>query len=725
MPTARMRKQACSAVVALLAAAASTTAGAAPRVILISLDGARPDLVNNYLDGGVLDLGKGLGILRSKGSTATRNLPATPSVTAVNHIAIATGSTAVNNNIPANVFHPVAGTIGTTVSGFGAAIGGYRISPLGPSPSPTAEPLWVQLRAHGKTVVTATWPGGDGANSTVGSTIVQHGSGPIRTVDYTVPFGAFGGLGAQGFTLNADSFTAASPPLVDQLAAKGRTSFSPVRVTSSAVETIFCAPTGTGNCGATNAQGRSIQYDITIAALDTTDDGSANYDTLVFFDARVGILPGPFALPATGPACVKLGGPSGKFHFDGSANRVGTAFFVSALAPDLSTVRFGRYSASHIPRNAPVIASVDDINDNVGFWAPQPDFRIPQRISTGFATFPELELEAIYEDQVKTFVAYQTGIALRAIERNPDADLVMIYIEQPDGSGHQFTLTHPLQPTDIANPGSILAGQDAAKIARYDSYLEFAYQQADSAVQAIIDATGLDSTGTPRSNVIVVSDHGMAPFHTAVNLQNLLANAGISASDVIIKSTGPAAHVYVRLEGRESNGTVSAANYQALVDRIAAALSGTRDPNETYNPTGTNLFTDVFTRPATCAGRAPGFCTSTDVGQDSGDVVALMAEGYNFDGTQSPAVARQGDPVSAPGTRVFSLPSFYGAHGHRSSLPSMSASFFAAGPNIKPGITLPIVNNIDIAPTILQILGVTPAPTVNGKSLGGAAGILR
>jgi len=55
----------------------------------------------------------------------------------------------------------------------------------------------------------------------------------------------------------------------------------------------------------------------------------------------------------------------------------------------------------------------------------------------------------------------------------------------------------------------------------------------------------------------------------------------------------------------------------------------------------------------------------------------------------------------------------------------MSASFFAAGPNIKPGITLPIVNNIDIAPTILEILGVTPAPTVNGTSLGGVSGILR
>jgi hypothetical protein len=84
---------------------------------------------------------------------------------------------------------------------------------------------------------------------------------------------------------------------------------------------------------------------------------------------------------------------------------------------------------------------VDDINKNVGFWAPQPDFRIPERLSPGFLSFPDLELEAIYEDQVRTFTDYQTRLGVHAIERNPNADLVMIYFEQPDGSGHQFTLT--------------------------------------------------------------------------------------------------------------------------------------------------------------------------------------------------------------------------------------------------------------------------------------------
>ena len=45
-------------------------------------------------------------------------------------------------------------------------------------------------------------------------------------------------------------------------------------------------------------------------------------------------------------------------------------------------------------------------------------------------------------------------------------------------------------------------------INRFATYLKYAYQQANAAVQAIIKAVGVDAQGRPRSNVIVVSDHG-------------------------------------------------------------------------------------------------------------------------------------------------------------------------------------------------------------------------
>ena len=77
-----------------------------PQVVIISLDGAKPELVEGYLKSGTLDRKTGLGRLKKHGVVARQNITVTPSVTAVAHIAIATGSTAAHNDIPANTFHP-------------------------------------------------------------------------------------------------------------------------------------------------------------------------------------------------------------------------------------------------------------------------------------------------------------------------------------------------------------------------------------------------------------------------------------------------------------------------------------------------------------------------------------------------------------------------------------------------------------------------------------------
>ena len=61
-----------------------------PRVILISLDGAKPDLIEGYLRTGVLEKRTGLGRLMKYGVVAEQNVTAIPSLTAVSHIAIAT-----------------------------------------------------------------------------------------------------------------------------------------------------------------------------------------------------------------------------------------------------------------------------------------------------------------------------------------------------------------------------------------------------------------------------------------------------------------------------------------------------------------------------------------------------------------------------------------------------------------------------------------------------------
>ena len=671
-----------------------------PQVVLISLDGAKPDFIQRFIAEGVLPHDGGLARLSRHGAMAVQNVTASPSLTAVSHIAIATGSTSVHNDIPSNTFQAVAGTISSSLSGFAAPIGGYRESPLGPSPQPTALPLWVQLRQQGKKVVTATWPGGDGADISINGAVVQPAQ-PIRTTDYTVPFGAFGGLSAQGFSLSQADF-APDAAVVAALQLAGHHSFSPVLATSVPIETFSCSSAQTATC-TSNAATFDLKYAIRVAALDTTNDNKVNYDTLVFFDAARGITAGPFAAPSTGPAYAKFGDESAPFFFEGSGAKVGAAYFVSALAPDLSVVRFARYGANFIPRNTPVLADVDDINNNIGFWRPQADFRITERLSAGFTNFPDVEIETMFEDMVKTFVRYQADIAVRAIRNHPDADLVMAYIEQPDGSEHQFLLTDRRQGTNPTDPNSIGANQDPAKVARYASYIRFAYQTADKAVKRIADAAGKDS------NVIVVSDHGFAPFHTSVSMTNILRNAGVDTSKLAIRTSGPAANIYVNLQNRESGGTVDPATYNALVTQITNAVKNAVDPNPKFNFSlaGWRIFTVVETRPLQCDA-GTGQCTSKTIGQDFGDVFALMAPGYNFDGVQNPGVARSGDAPFNAATTALSMPNFYGAHGHDPELPVMSATFIGAGPQIRHGAIIPRMRNVDVAPTIMQLLGVRP-----------------
>jgi predicted AlkP superfamily pyrophosphatase or phosphodiesterase len=691
----------------------------APKVVLISLDGATDSIVDKYLANGVLDSKTGLGLLKAKGVAAKDNETITPSITAPSHIAIATGSTAVNNDINANSFSLVSNPFTVNTSGFAAPIGGYAyqfgIDPA-ESINPTATPIWTTLQAAGKKVVAATFPGADGVNilsATANRPILDKKED--RTVSYTVPFGAFGGIGGTGFSLTAADFSLSNTQAVTGLTALGKTSFSTVKVAK--LESI-AATALTG--------GSSQSYDMQVAAIDTTDDKVTNYDTLVVFDANVGIK-GATALPSTGSAFIKASDRiSSKFFFDGSNNKVGTAFYATTLAGDLSTVNIARYSGAYIPRPAEspgVIANVDDINNNIGNWAPQADFRFPERINAGLTKFSDAELEAIYADQVKTFVDYQTKVLLRSIQQNPNADLVLGYIEQPDGSEHQFLLTDPRQATDFTDPNSIGAGQDAAKVARYAKYVETAYQAANTAVQKVIEAVGTDPNGKPNSNIIVTSDHGFSPFHTAVSVNNLLKNAGFDSNKVRAVVSGPAVNIYINLKGREAAVAgvtqVEVAEYLTLQKQVLDVLKGFVDtnPNYTNGAASVGVFDKIYNRdvPANATVNDVINARGAFIGQDTGDVFAILKTGYNFDGTQSTPVIRKGDTATAA-TAVLSVPNFYGAHGYDPTLPDMKAIFYAAGPDIRQA-QLGSVRNIDIAPTIEKILNVTPASTVDGKAL--------
>jgi predicted AlkP superfamily pyrophosphatase or phosphodiesterase len=52
-----------------------------------------------------------------------------------------------------------------------------------------------------------------------------------------------------------------------------------------------------------------------------------------------------------------------------------------------------------------------------------------------------------------------------------------------------------------------------------------------------------------------------------------------------------------------------------------------------------------------------------------------------------------------------------GKHGYDNALPDMRATFIAAGPAFRPGVVLPVFDNVDVYPLLMRLLGLAPLPS--------------
>ena len=160
LPPASSRSASDSAATAASPAVAESAAGstspaapsAAPaspkprRVLLLSLDGAAVDTLMALDRDGALGAG-GFSRFLGAGEVA-RLVPVNPTLTAPNHVSLATGRVAGDTGIVANSFHPAGAPWPRAVSGFDAPI--------------AAETLWEAARRQGRRVGIVTWPGADG-----------------------------------------------------------------------------------------------------------------------------------------------------------------------------------------------------------------------------------------------------------------------------------------------------------------------------------------------------------------------------------------------------------------------------------------------------------------------------------------------------------------------------------------------------------------------------------
>jgi predicted AlkP superfamily pyrophosphatase or phosphodiesterase len=189
-----------------------------------------------------------------------------------------------------------------------------------------------------------------------------------------------------------------------------------------------------------------------------------------------------------------------------------------------------------------------------------------------------------------------------------------------------------------------------------------------------------------KSALFVVSDHGFAPYEKFIRPNVVLAELGLVTVDDKDKVTdrkawcvaqGGSAFVYVLDGPRRTELTAQLRQKLAALEGVSAVV----EPDD-YERLG---------------------LPSPESNPESPHLVLLTGPGYSFaESLARPAVADAGGHK--------------GSHGHDPAPAYMHATFIAAGAGIKPGVKLQVIRNVDVAPTIAQLMGLS-MPDVDGRVL--------
>jgi predicted AlkP superfamily pyrophosphatase or phosphodiesterase len=210
--------------------------------------------------------------------------------------------------------------------------------------------------------------------------------------------------------------------------------------------------------------------------------------------------------------------------------------------------------------------------------------------------------------------------------------------------------------------------------------LALADRQVGDVLQAVTDS-GMAN----RIAVIVAADHGFARTTRSTNPNVRLRAAGLIRApapdrveyDAQALAEGGVAFVYVPARREKPE----------LVTRAREALATLEGVERVIGP---EEFASLGLPLPDGSPQAP-------------DLLLAAKDGYSF------GTATTGDEVT-----VFSEPR--GAHGYLASNPKMDALFLAAGAGIRPGARLERIRNLDVAPTIARLLGIS-MPDVEGQPL--------
>jgi hypothetical protein len=253
------------------------------------------------------------------------------------------------------------------------------------------------------------------------------------------------------------------------------------------------------------------------------------------------------------------------------------------------------------------------------------------------------------------------------------------------------------------------------------------WQAVDHELRLLMAAVDLG-----RTTVVVVSDHGMAPVHTAIDLNALLAERGLLAAPAprtaaAAGSTGEArafraagalaayalgdggmAHLYLLPpdggDGRSAGGPGGGAGAGGgggppLEASRRKLLLELRDQLLAFHAGDDLPIERVLTRQQ-----------AAELGLDhpnSGDLVVFARQGYVFDAGPAPAGAATLHPAPV-----------YGMHGYLAANPAMRGVYLAIGKDVKAASTSGPVQAVDVAGRVARWLGIDK-PAVVAPAGGG------
>jgi predicted AlkP superfamily pyrophosphatase or phosphodiesterase len=181
---------------------------------------------------------------------------------------------------------------------------------------------------------------------------------------------------------------------------------------------------------------------------------------------------------------------------------------------------------------------------------------------------------------------------------------------------------------------------------------------------------------TDRTTFLIVSDHGFKAFTKQIKPNAALKAAGLD-KQVFVLPEGGTAFVYME----------PFSDAAKLVPLVRKALDGVE---------GIERIAGVEDYPGLGL-------PNPDRDPQFGHLLLAAKDGYSFSGAT-------GGPVTAE------VPQQGGSHGYLASESDMNPLFIASGYGVRKGVQLGTISNIDIAPTIAKLLGLT-LPSAKGKTL--------